>query len=295
MLHEKLPPAGAVYAIGNFDGVHPGHRRLFDICREIADRDGSFVCALTFDGLTKEGGRLITDIDREYYLRDAGADHVLCEDFESIRHMTPEEFVRDHLVGILKPSAVVCGKDFRFGRMGSGNVEMLRELLVEYGMPVYIADTVIHGGAPVSTSRIKEALAEGDVISAETLLGRRYSFAFPVVEGKRLGRKLGAPTINQHFPEGMFIPKFGVYAGDTEICGKVYPCVTNIGIRPTVDDGNTVTAETYIIGYGGDLYGEVVRVRLSEYLREERRFDSVEALAEQITADAAMAEEIFSE
>lgn len=290
---KQLPPAGAVYAIGNFDGVHHGHRRLFSICRDIAQKDGRAVCAVTFDGLNKEGGRLFTSSDREMYLREAGADYIICENFDSIRNMAPEEFTDKYLVENLSPSAVVCGGDFRFGRMGSGDTGMLCRLLARAKVPVIVADTVFEEGAPVSTSRIKDALSKGDVELAERLLGRSYSFEYPVEEGKKLGRTIGAPTINQRFPEGMFIPKFGVYAGVAELCDRLFACVTNIGRRPTVDDGDGVTAESYIMGYDGDLYGRYVRVGLTKYIRPEIKFASVEALSEQIARDASEAALVF--
>ncbi len=283
---------GAVYAIGNFDGVHPGHRRLFGICREISAKSGAKICALTFTGLEKSGGRLISPDDRNAYLTEAGADFVLSEDFSAVKNMSPEEFTTNYLVGTLAPAAVVCGKDFRFGKGAIGNAELLGELLSSSGIPLHIAETVIMDGAAVSTSRIKSALADGNVPYANKLMDRRYSFAYPVVEGKHLGRRIGAPTINQRFPEGMFIPKFGVYAGDVEIDGKVYPCATNIGRRPSIDDGEAVTAESYIIGYDGNLYGKCVRVNLTEYLRDEIRFDSVEELSVQIARDAKAAAKI---
>ena len=282
---EKMPPKGSVCAIGNFDGVHPGHRRLFDICREIAG-GGAAVLALTFDGLEKGQGQLISPSDREHFLRLSGVDFVLSVNFDDVRNMSPREFVTGVLVEKLLPSAVVCGEDFRFGHKAAGNANTLRELLAEYDIPVYIADTVMLDDEPVSTSRVKAALVGGDAEAAERILGRRYSFAYPVEMGKKLGRTIGAPTINQYFPAGMFVPKYGVYATVTEIGGEEYPSVTNIGIRPTVDDGDAVTAETYIIGFEGDLYGQCIRVGLQKFLRGEIKFDSVEALAEQIQKDA---------
>ncbi len=284
---KALPPVGAVYAIGNFDGVHPGHRRLFDICKAVAKEKGVSVSALTFAGLEKIGGRLISVSDRDRFLREAGADLIICEDFAAVKNMDPEEFTDGYLVGRLSPSAVVCGEDFRFGKGAAGDATLLGSLLKRHGIPLYIAETVVMEGDAVSTSRIKAALSAGDVKTAERLLGRKYSFAYPVEEGKHLGRKLGAPTINQRFPEGMFIPKFGVYAGKVEADGRIYPCATNIGRRPTVDDGNAVTAESYIIGYTGDLYGQTVRVSLVDYLRGEIKFGSVDDLAKQIAKDAA--------
>jgi len=294
-LSEKMPPAGAVYAIGNFDGVHPGHRRLFDICRDIAEDKGCGVCALTFCGLEKDGGRLISAADRDLFLREAGADYVLAVGFSEIKNLSPEEFTFGYLADRLSPSAVVCGEDFRFGKGAAGSVPIFRELLGSRGVPLYVAETVMIDGTAVSTSRVKAALAEGNAALAARLLGRRYSFEYPVEEGKHLGRTIGAPTINQRFPMGMFIPKFGVYAGDVFIDGTAYPCVTNIGTRPTVNDGDTVTAESYIVGYEGNLYGRSVRVNLTEYLRGEIKFDSVDALGEQIARDAETAKKIFEE
>lgn len=288
-----LPPAGAVYAIGNFDGVHPGHRRLFDICRDIAQENGCAVCALTFCGLEKDGGKLITPKDRDALLNAAGADLVLSVDFSLVKDMSPEEFTDVYLWEKLSPSAVVCGENFRFGKGAAGDARMLRMLLERHGIPLHIADTVIIDGSAVSSSRIKAALSGGDANYAAALLGRSYSFAYTVKEGKHLGKVIGAPTINQHFPQGMFIPKFGVYAGRADILGQVYPCVTNIGVRPTVDDGDFVTAESHIIGYDGDLYGQSVRVSLSEYLRDELHFDSVDALSAQIALDIKTAEKLF--
>lgn len=290
---EKMPPKGSVCAIGNFDGVHPGHRRLFDICRDIAREMSCAVCALTFCGLEKDGGRLISQDDRDRLLRDAGADFVMAVEFDDIRDMSPEDFAVGYLADGLMPSAVVCGEDFRFGKGAAGNAGLLGELLGSRGIVLRTAETVIEDGAAVSTSRVKAAMSAGDALLAARLLGRRYSFEYPVEEGKHLGRTIGAPTINQRFPRGMFIPGLGVYAGDVEVDGIRYPCVTNIGIRPTVDDGDAVTAESYIIGFSGDLYGRRVRVNLTKYLRREMKFDSVTTLGEQIARDAEAAKRVF--
>ncbi len=279
-----------MYAIGNFDGVHMGHRQLFNICKSFAEKSGGAVCALTFEGLSKGGGRLITSVDRELYLRDAGAELVLCEDFDSIRDMSPEEFTKSYIVKGLSPSAVVCGENFRFGRGGSGDVALLRELLAEADIPLLVAPTVISGGAAISTSRIKAALSEGATKEAEVLLGRKYSFAYTVESGKHLAARLGSPTANQRFPEGMFVPRLGVYAGEAVIDGSTYKSVTNIGRRPSVNDGDHITAESHIIGFSGDLYGKTVRVCLSRFLRDEMKFSSLDELSDRISADIRIAE-----
>lgn len=290
---EKVsnPPVGAVYAIGNFDGVHLGHRRLFDICRTLAAKYGNApVGAFTFDGIEKGGGRLISDADRAALLGECGADFVICEDFSAIRDMSPEAFVRNYLRDSLHPRAVVCGENFRFGARASGDARLLGELLAAEGIDHAAAETVVLGGEAVSTTRIKRELEEGNVAAAESLLGRRYSFALLVESGKHIGRKLGAPTANQLFSGNLFVPRHGVYATNVTVEHRKYRAVTNIGERPTFDDGNSITAESYIIGYDGEpLYGKTLRVELLEFLRPERKFDSPAALAEQIRSDTARA------
>lgn len=287
---KKTLPADAVYAIGNFDGVHMGHRQLFNICKSFAEKSGCAICALTFEGLSKGGGRLITSADRELYLKDAGAEAVLCEAFDEIKNMSPEEFTKSYIVKKLAPSAVVCGENFRFGRGGSGNAELLRNLLAEAGIPLLTAPTVISDGSAISTSRIKEVLSEGAAEEAEKLLGRKYSFSYTVETGKQLGRSLGSPTVNQRFPEGMFVPRLGVYAGKVILNGRIYKSVTNIGRRPSVSDGDHITAESHIIGYSGNLYGRAVRICLSRFLRDEMEFSSLDELAGRISADIKLAE-----
>lgn len=281
------PSAGAVYAVGNFDGVHRGHRRLFRLAAEIAGN--APVVAVTFEGLTRGGGRLTPSPVRDALLREAGADFVLTLDFERVRDITATDFVLRHLAA-LSPSAVVCGGDFHFGKGGVGDGELLSRLLCPMGVTVAVSEAELEDGVPVSSTGIKKALLEGHVKRAALLLGRSYSLTLPVIRGKGLGHTVGIPTANQSFPEGAFIPRLGVYSTFVEIGGRRYPSVTNIGVRPTVDDGESVNAETYIRGYSGDLYGSALTVTLLDYLREERRFSSLEALAAQVEKDAERAE-----
>lgn len=287
--NTSTPPTGAVYAIGNFDGVHLGHRRLFDACREIAENGGATaVAAFTFDGIDKDGGRLISDGDRAHFLHECGADIVCCEDFSAIRRLSPEEFVTDYLIGHLSPSAIVCGENFRFGAAAKGDTALLGELLSREGVGFRTVKTVTFDGETVSTTRIKRALSSGDVVTAALLLGRKYSFEYRVERGKHLGGKLGTPTANQYFCADMFVPSFGVYASRATVDGMSFSGVTNIGIRPTFDDGEHISAETYLIGYtGGELYGKKMRLELLRFIRPEQKFDSEEALARQIKADIA--------
>jgi len=280
-----------VYAVGNFDGVHIAHRRLFHIAKDLGH--GAPLCAVTFDGLTKDGGRLTEPHIRENLLRDAGADAVLTLDFASVKDISATDFVLAYLLP-LSPGGIVCGENFRFGHGGAGDAALLEKLLSPMNIPVKVADTVTLDGVPVSTTGIKGALALGDTHTARKMLGRRYFIEYPVTEGKKLGRRIGTPTANQLFAEGAFIPRHGVYATAVTADGVRMAGVTNIGIRPTLDDGDHVTAETYIPGYTGDLYGCTLRVEFLRYLREECCFTSAEELAEKIISDGEEARRIFA-
>jgi riboflavin kinase/FMN adenylyltransferase len=151
---------------------------------------------------------------------------------------------------------------------------------------------VNHGGSPVSSTRIRAAISEGNIADANIMLGREFSYKTEVVDGKKRGRLLDAPTINQYFEPGFIIPKAGVYASVTTVDGREYPSVTNIGLRPTFENED-FRSETYIIGFEGNLYGRFIEVKLIKYLREEIRFSSEQALKDQIAADAGESVAVF--
>ncbi len=265
--------------LGNFDGVHLGHRALIDRARAL----GGTVTAYTFLSLPGAGACLTDPDEKRTLLVGAGADSVFLEEFERVRDFSPERFVREVLAGELHASDLVCGFNFRFGKGGAGDAALLTSLAAAQGMRTFTVPAVLSEGEPVSSTRVRALLRAGKPEEAEKLLGRPYSFTLPVLHGKALGRTLGFPTANQTFPEGRLVPKTGVYASFAEVGGELLPALTNIGVRPTFENGAVPNAETHILGgWRGDLYGKKLRVGLLSYLREEKRFETADALTAEI-------------
>ena len=214
-------------------------------------------------------------------------------DFSQICSLSPNEFVE-----LLKEkycaSALFCGEDYRFGNNAEGNAEILKELCKQNDITLFVEKKVNFLGKDISSSRIIEVLLEGNVSLAQKLLGRPYSFKSEVIGGKHIGSKQLYPTINQAFSGESVKLKNGVYASRASVDGKKYNAVTNIGICPTVKDISEAVAETHILDKNIELYGKTVEVELIEFLREEKKFESVEHLKAQISADIKKAKEILN-
>lgn len=281
---------GAV-ALGFFDGLHIGHAAV--VSRTLSyQQEGLCPCVFTF---TMDGGHpaakssanaLTTERQKEQLLESWGVRLVLCPDFSEFHAMEPESFVDEILVRRLNANAACCGEDFRFGKKAAGDVGQLAALCQARGIRLDVVPPVTFEGERVSSTRIRSLLGEGRVADANRMLGRAFGYDFTVVRGKQLGRKLDSPTINQRLPDGFVPLRHGVYASVSFAGGAWHPSVTNIGLRPTVEDTTAVNSETYICGFSGDLYGASVEVRLLAFLRPEQRFPSVEALRARIHADA---------
>lgn len=274
-------PEGASVALGNFDGVHIGHRSLFDACTGIK-------AVWTFYSIAKPEKDIpyITDTKtRLRYFAEYGMNYVVLEDFEQVRDMSPESFVNDYLINKLRIREAVCGFNFRFGKNGVGNAETLSDLLSRNQTSCIVKEPVYFNGSIISSSSVRDAVLSGDMELAADLMGHTFSIELPVIHGKELGRTLGLPTINQDFPEGHIVPKHGIYATKVSVEGTVYWGVSNVGIRPTVSDSGKVNCETHIIDYYGNLYGKEIRVDFCKYLRDEKHFKSTEELKKQILLD----------
>ena len=281
---------GAV-ALGFFDGLHIGHAAV--VSRTLSyQQEGLCPCVFTF---TMDGGHpaakstanaLTTERQKEQLLENWGVRLVLCPDFSEFHDIEPESFVDEILVRRLNANAACCGEDFRFGKKAAGDVGQLAALCQARGIRLDVVPPVTFEGERVSSTRIRSLLGEGRVADANRMLGRAFGYDFTVVRGKQLGRKLDSPTINQRLPDGFVPLRHGVYASVSFAGGAWHPSVTNIGLRPTVEDTTAVNSETYICGFSGDLYGASVEVRLLAFLRPEQRFPSVEALRARIHADA---------
>ncbi|MBR6676018.1 MAG: bifunctional riboflavin kinase/FAD synthetase [Clostridia bacterium] len=297
MIIYKLPdctivpslPEGAVLALGNFDGVHRGHQCLFETAREMCGPDaGTACCVWTFDSLAKaeDGAACLTDMNAKLALfSEYGLDYAVFESFDEIRHLSCADFVSRILSEGHKAGGVVCGFNFRFGNGGEGDADLLCALCDEKGISHRVVPPVAVGDIVVSSTKIRELIQGGDMEGAYELLGHPYSISFPVVHGNEIGRKMGIPTINQSFAEGHCIPGQGIYACTVFVDGGIYLGVANVGVRPTVSNGTVVNCETHIINYSGDLYGREIKVEFYERLREEMKFDSIDALRRQIKID----------
>ena len=294
------PEGGSAVAIGVFDGVHLGHRRVLDSLSDI-DPDVTRV-AMTFGThpaslLSPDGAppRLSTLKRRFDLFEDAGIDRVAVLGFdEEMRSMTPEDFVRRFLVAGLNARFVVVGVGFRFGRGAAGTTETLVELGQRHGFRVEVIDIACDGGAEIRSSAIRQALHDGNVTRAAAMLGRPYDLEGIVVPGDGRGRQLGFPTANVSFPAMLTIPRHGVYAVVAVIDGDAHRAVANLGTRPTFG-GEDEVLEVHVLGMDRDLYGKHLSVQFIGWLRDERRFDSVDDLLIQIHADIASAIETLDE
>ena len=286
--------------MGNFDGVHLGHQAVLRRAVEEGERRGARVVATTFDphpravlGPWGEPKLLTTlELRREALLRH-GADEVRVIRFdEELSRMSPEEFVREVLVGEIGAEAVVVGENFRFGYRASGGVEELERLMRSFGGDAY-AVAVRGEAGEISSTRIRELIALGEVGEAAALLGRPYVLRGEVVVGDRRGRRIGFPTANVVADAAVVVPARGVYAGFVGVGKAVHPACTNVGVAPTFRRGES-RIEAYLIGFRGNLYGRVVDVSFVRRVRPEMRFSGLEELKEQIARDVEEARRITS-
>jgi riboflavin kinase / FMN adenylyltransferase len=286
----------AVVTPGNHDGVHLGHRALLSAARTVADRDGLSALALTFDPhpavvlAPERAPTLLTTLARRRELLLAlGADAVHVQRFDrEFASLSPEEFVRRVLVDSLSAAGVVVGSDFRFGRGRAGDLARLRELGRENAIAVVTVDPVTADGEVVSSTRIRNALGEGDVGLAARLLGRIHDVDASVVRGEQRGRTLGFPTANLAC-DAVLLPKDGVYAVVARRAGakNLVHGVANLGSRPTFASGRAV--EVHLFDFDADLYDARLRVGFVARIRAEQKFDGVDALKAQIGRDTERA------
>ena len=288
-----------IYALGFFDGVHRGHQALLSACQKLAQQHGCSAGVVTFaahpDTLVKGNTpRLINSPkDREWLLREQNHMEILVTlPFDSSMRSMPWEAFLNMLRNHYDAAGFVCGEDFRFGHRGSGTADALREYCNREKLPCTVVPDQILDGVRISSTYIRQQLEDGDMATAVKFLGHPHVLSGTVVHGKALGRKLGIPTANLLLPEGLAVPKFGVYVCSCIIDGKRYPAVTNIGTRPTVE-GTGITVEPWILDYSGDLYGRELVLEFHYFLRPEMKFPSLEALQAEIRRNAEETREYF--
>lgn len=281
-------------ALGTFDGIHTGHKKV--LLSDTTEYDEKIVLMFTEHPQKTLSGKcpdeLITPSKRNELLKAWGYIPEFL-DFKEISNLSPEEFVDKILVEGFNATALCCGFNYRFGKGAKGDVKLLKRLCAEREIKLTVCEEVDFEGTPVSSTRIRECIKNGDIVKANKMLGRYFSYDFQVVHGDARGRTLGSPTINQFFSENFAVAEYGVYASFTVINGKKYISVTNIGVRPTIEGGSEKRSETNIVGFDGDLYGQNVEVFLVEKLRGEMAFKSLGELSAGISADREKATEII--
>ena len=289
------PPKDCVLAVGCFDGIHLGHQKIISAMRAFARQKGRKTALCLFHPHPLQILRPSAPFRRLFTLREIGYILSGCGlDFTGVipftvdfSRLSPKDFVRSFIVPRFQPAAVVAGYDFSFGRDRKGRFSHLKSFGQTVPFEVIRVPARARHSAPVSTSRIKEALSLGDTKTAFELLGRPFFFSASVVKGRGRGRKLGFPTANLSLPPEKFLPKKGVYSARVWRAGAPRPAVLNIGHKPTFGEGESLTVEVHITGHPapGELYNQTLRVEPGAFLRPERSFKSPAELSAQIQKD----------
>lgn len=285
-----------IYALGFFDGVHLGHQALLRACRDLSQSARAIPGVLTFanhpDGLVFGfAPRLInTPYDRERLLKQYGMDRVVTLPFDKALQDTPWDLFLENLIRNYGAAGFVCGEDFRFGCRGEGTGEKLTRFCRERNLPAAVVPEQLLARVRVSSTYIRSLIEAGDMSRAADFLGHPHILSGTVRHGQQLGRTLGFPTANMAFPAELAVPRPGVYACMARLEEGVFPAVTNLGLRPTVD-GHSLSVESWLLDFSGDLYGRELTLEFFRYLRPEHKFDSLEAMRQEIFRNAREARE----
>ena len=289
-------------ALGFFDGVHIGHAALLDKTKQRAAEIDAMPSVLTFDVhpdtlvFNAEVPLINSAIGRKDIInRCFGIDNVVFIHFnQKVMHMDWREFI-DELINELDIAWLVVGHDFCFGYKGLGTAPRLKEYCAEKGVGCDIIEPVCRDGIVVSSTEIRKLIQNGEIEKANEYLGHPHMLSDTVRSGYHLGTKMGTPTINMKIPEGVIIPRHGVYAAKVILDdGSEHISVTNVGVRPTVSDAGAVSVESFILDFDGNLYDKQARVEFFSFLRDEKKFDDISSLGEQIKCDAEEARAYFA-
>ncbi len=292
----------AVVTIGTFDGVHLGHLVILNEVARQAREIGGESILVTFEPHPRkllypdQSIQIITPLDEKIQLvTKAGIDHVVVAPFTmDFAKLSAREYITQFLIRLFDPEFIIIGYDHHFGHDRTGDIELLKELQPAHRYQVIEIPAQLIQEAAVSSTKIRKALKDGEVAEASEMMGRPYSLTGIVVEGKRLGRTLGFPTANlRPISSDQIIPSIGIYAVKVEFEGQLLPGMLSIGYNPTVSNDNIINIEVHLLQFDGDLYGKRLTLQFVERLRDELKFDSLEALRQQLIEDQKATKEIF--
>jgi riboflavin kinase / FMN adenylyltransferase len=288
---DAIKAAPWCIALGSFDGVHLGHRKLIELLMKESKEHGTGSMVYTFGThprkilMPDKHIYLITDNEKRAEIMEAmGVDMLYLEDFNKVKDMTAEAFVKNILVDNFKVKSVVVGYNYRFGTKGDGDAESLKKFGEKFGFKVNVVNAVEIHGHSVSSSLIRHTIRSGNVDKVADYLGRNFSVHGNVIYGKQNGEVMGIKTANIDVKKDITLPKKGVYFTSTTVSGKLYKSISNIGFNPTFD-GESLSVETHLLDFCDNIYGEEIEIFFHKHIRDEMKFASMEELVKQIRKD----------
>lgn len=282
-------------ALGSFDGLHIGHLSLIYKVVELAKKNNGKSMVFTFKNhprtlINKQNApKLLMSNERKVEILEMHRVDIVCLREFNLEFMkiTPKEFIKS-LISNYNIKGFVVGFNYKFGHQNLGNVELLRELQNEYGYELHVMEPCKYNNEVISSTRIRKALEDGNVLDASRMLGLPYTLSGEVVHGKKLGRTIGFPTANLKYNENFILPKIGVYYTNIKVNNNIYKGITSVGNNPTVK-GTTLTVETYILDFKQEIYGEQIDISFIKKIRDEKKFNSLEELKDQLIKDKSFA------
>ncbi len=291
LLDNETLKEDTLVMLGNFDGIHRGHKALLDKAKQIKNNCKVKIAIMTFlphpkEYFTKEKMKTIYSNDEKikYFEKEEVDYYKICKFDDESSRLDPEEFFYKYLVKQLNAKYIVVGEGYKFANNKSGNVKILKKLGEKYDIEVFPVNHIIEGEDKISSTEIRVAISNGNIKYANYLLGKPFSVMGIVAEGKQIGRTIGCPTANIITSDDKLLPKNGVYHTESYYKGVLYPSITNVGINPTIG-ANKQVVETHIIDFDDDMYGQNIDVLFYDYIREEKKFESIQQLKEQIQQD----------
>lgn len=293
-------PESTAVAIGKFDGMHRGHKKLFSCLMKEAKERGLKTAVFTFHPSPavffsgKQEGELTTQEEKRQIFERMGIDYLVeCPFGKETANMEPEAYVKDFLLFKMNAALIVAGEDVTFGKGAKGDKKLLERFSAEYGFTFRVIEKITFDGRQISSTYVRQEVMKGNMEGAANLLGEPYFVSGKVEHGKKLGRKLNMPTANLYPGKDKLLPPKGVYFSNVILKGSAYPAVTNIGSRPSVEDGEQINSETYLLDFNEDIYGEWIKVELLHFRRAEARFSDKEALKKAVHDNIREAREYF--